>query len=115
MKKKIILFSVFTAMILTGALGIRAAASQAAKPSPLRVKGTRIVNASGKTITLKGVSTHGIAWYPQYVNKSCFQSFKKMGANTVRLAFYSDDAAGYSKSLYKKVEEGIQAATDLGM
>ena len=58
MKKKIILFSVFTAMILTGALGIRAAVSQAAaKPSPLRVKGTRIVNASGKTITLKGVST----------------------------------------------------------
>ena len=116
MKKKIILFSVFTAVILTAALGIRAAASQAAaKPSPLQVKGTRIVNASGKTITLKGVSTHGIAWYPQYVNKSCFQSFKKMGANTVRLAFYSDDAAGYSKSLYKKVEEGIQAATDLGM
>lgn len=115
MKKKIILFSVFTAMVLTGALGLRAAVSQAAKPSPLQIKGTRIVNASGKTVTLKGVSTHGIAWYPQYVNKSCFQSFKKMGANTVRLAFYSDDAAGYSKSLYKKVEEGIQAATDLGM
>lgn len=116
MKKKIILFSVFTAVILSAALGVRAAVSQAAaNPSPLRVKGTRIVNASGKTVTLKGVSTHGIAWYPQYVNKSCFQSFKKMGANTVRLAFYSDDAAGYSKSLYKKVEEGIQAATDLGM
>ena len=51
MKKKIILFSVFTAVILTAALGIRAAVSQAAsKPSPLRVKGTRIVNASGKTM-----------------------------------------------------------------
>lgn len=57
MKKKIILFSVFTAMVLTGALGLRAAVSQAAKPSPLQVRGTRIVNASGKAVTLKGVST----------------------------------------------------------
>ncbi len=87
----------------------------AKKPSALSVKGTKIVNASGKTVQLKGVSTHGVAWYPQYINKKCFKSFKKMGANTIRLAFYSDDAAGYNKSLYAKVDEGIKAATDLGM
>lgn len=87
----------------------------ASKCPALNVKGTRIVNSSGKTVVLKGVSTHGIAWFPQYVNKSCFQSFKKMGANTIRLAFYSDMSAGYSKKLYKKVEEGVKAATDLGM
>ena len=40
---------------------------------------------------------------------------KRMGANTIRLAFYSDPAAGYDAGLYKKVEEGIQAATGLGM
>lgn len=87
----------------------------AKKPSALSVKGTQIVDASGKVVMLKGVSTHGIAWFPQYVNKACFQSFKKMGANTIRLAFYSDDSAGYSKDLYKKVDEGVKAATDLGM
>lgn len=90
-------------------------ACQAAKPSALKVKDNKIVNASDKTVVLKGVSTHGIAWYPQYVNKQCFKSFKKMGANTIRLAFYSDDSAGYDKSLYIKVEEGVKAATDLGM
>lgn len=90
-------------------------ACQAAKPSALEVKDNKIVNASDKTVVLKGVSTHGIAWYPQYVNKQCFKSFKKMGANTIRLAFYSDDSAGYDKSLYIKVEEGVKAATDLGM
>ena len=63
-------------------------ACQAAKPSALKVKDNKIVNASDKTVVLKGVSTHGIAWYPQYVNKQCFKSFKKMGANTIRLAFY---------------------------
>ncbi len=90
-------------------------ACQAAKPSALKVKDNKIVNASDKAVVLKGVSTHGIAWYPQYVNKQCFKSFKKMGANTIRLAFYSDDSAGYDKSLYIKVEEGVKAATDLGM
>lgn len=81
----------------------------------LKVSGTNIVSEKGKKVQLKGVSTHGIAWFPQYVNKSCFQSFRKMGANTIRLAFYSDPAAGYSTKLYSKVEEGIQYATELGM
>ena len=39
----------------------------------LKVQGTNIVNNKGKKITLKGVSTHGIAWFPQYVNKNCFK------------------------------------------
>lgn len=81
----------------------------------LSVKGTNIVSQSGKKVQLKGVSTHGIAWFPQYINKSCFQSFKKMGANTIRLALYSDPNAGFSTSLYSKVEEGVDIATKLGM
>ena len=91
-------------------------ASQAAKKCELlRVQGTKIVNSKGKTVNLRGVSTHGIAWFPQYVNKKAFHSFRKMGANTIRLALYSDPGAGYQKSLYSKVEEGVKAATDLGM
>lgn len=93
--------------------------SRAATPvgrwGQLKVSGTNIVSEQGKKVQLKGVSTHGIAWFPQYVNKSCFQSFRKMGANTIRLAFYSDPAAGYSTKLYSKVEEGIRYATELGM
>ncbi len=86
-----------------------------AKVSTLKVSGTKIVNSKGKTVTLKGVSTHGIAWFPQYVNKKCFKSFKKMGANTVRLALYSDSGAGYSTFWYSKVEKGIKIAKSLGM
>ena len=81
----------------------------------LKVSGRNIVSENGKKVQLKGASTHGIAWFPQYVNKSCFQSFKKMGVNTIRLALYSDPGAGYSKSLYQKVDEGIRYATELGM
>ena len=105
-------------LIIGAFLGLifHADASQAAKKCELlRVQGTKIVNSKGKTVNLRGVSTHGIAWFPQYVNKKAFHSFRKMGANTIRLALYSDPGAGYQKSLYSKVEEGVKAATDLGM
>ena len=115
MNKKTVFILVFAGVLsVFGAVVVRQSCS-AKTIGALRVKGNQIVNTSGKTVVLKGVSTHGIAWFPQYVNKQCFRSFQKMGANTVRLAFYSDDAAGYSKSLYAKVDEGVKAATELGM
>lgn len=91
------------------------AATPVQKWGQLKVSGTNIVDKTGKKVQLKGVSTHGIAWFPEYVNKGCFQSFRKMGVNTIRLALYSDKGAGFSKSLYKKVDEGIRYATELGM
>ena len=108
-------------LMIAGFFGVcgSAVSSRAATPvekwGRLKVSGTNLVSEKGKKIQLKGVSTHGIAWFPQYVNKSCFQSFKKMGVNTIRLAFYSDRGAGYSTSLYTKLDEGIRYATELGM
>lgn len=82
----------------------------------LHVDGTKLVDASGNTVQLKGVSTHGIAWFPEYVNKKAFKTLRdKMGANLIRLAMYSDKDAGYSRSLYKKVNQGVRYATELGM
>ena len=86
-----------------------------AKLNKLQVKGTKVVDSKGKEVQLKGVSTHGIAWFPEYVNKKQFASWKKFGANTVRLALYSDKDDGFSTSLYKKVEEGVKYATELNM
>ena len=116
MKKRYIGF-LFLLLLLCPCFTVHtaSAASPVAKWGRLQVKGTQIVSDKGKKVQLKGVSTHGIAWFPQYVNKSSFASMKRMGANTIRLAFYSDPAAGYDAGLYKKVEEGIQAATGLGM
>ena len=66
-------------LIIGAFLGLifHADASQAAKKCELlRVQGTKIVNSKGKTVNLRGVSTHGIAWFPQYVNKKAFHSFR---------------------------------------
>lgn len=115
--KKIIWVGLF--LFLTAGMFFLASPVKAAAPvekwGQLKVSGTHIVSETGKKVQLKGVSTHGIAWFPQYVNKSCFKSFKKMGVNTIRLAFYSDPGAGYSTSLYSKIDEGIRYATELGM
>ena len=112
MKKRYIGF-LFLLLLLCPCFTVHtaSAASPVAKWGRLQVKGTtEIASDKGKKVQLKGVSTHGIAWFPQYVNKVSFASMKRMGANTIRLAFYSDPAAGYDAGLYKKVEEGIQAA-----
>ena len=68
----------------------------------LSVKGTDIVDESGSKYQLKGVSTHGITWFPDYVNKDAFQSIRDdWDANLVRLAMYTDtgDSNGYCLSL----------------
>ncbi len=118
MKRKIRLVMTLCFAVLMGVL-LWSPQARAATPvqkwGRLSVSGTNIVNQKGKKVQLKGVSTHGIAWFPQYVNKSCFKSFRKMGVNTIRLALYSNPADGFSTGLYSKVDEGIRYATELGM
>ena len=91
--------------------------NQFKKHGRLKIKGRYIVDESGKSFKLKGVSTHGIAWFPQYVNKSAFKSFKKWGANAVRLACYTSEGGEmYNPSKdWKTIDKGVKAATELGM
>ena len=87
----------------------------------LTLKGTDIVDKNGDKYQLKGVSTHGIAWFPEYVNQDAFQSLRDdMGANLIRIAMYSGENNGYctggdQKQLKELVKTGVDAATNLGM
>ena len=82
----------------------------------LSVKGTNIVDKNGQVVQLKGISTHGLQWFPQYVNKETFKFMRdEWGINVVRLAMYTDPNVGYTKELHKKVKEGINYATELGL
>lgn len=65
----------------------------------LNVQGTRLCDESGQPVQLKGMSTHGIAWYPRYTNAAAIKSIKEYGANVIRLAVYSDENKSY---LYDK-------------
>ena len=87
----------------------------------LKVDGTNIVDANGEPFQIAGVSTHGIAWFPEYVNKDAFLSIRDdWGANTIRLAMYTAENGGYCEggdknNLKTIVKNGVDYATDLGM
>ncbi|SDB31725.1 glycoside hydrolase family 5 protein [Eubacterium oxidoreducens] len=84
----------------------------------LHVSDTKLVNAKGKKVQLRGVSTHGLAWYPQYVNKKAFSTLKKdWKANVVRLALYTEEYGGYCntnaagrKNLEALIDKGVKYA-----
>ena len=87
----------------------------------LAVKGTDLVDKSGKLYQLKGVSTHGLAWFPEYVNLEAFRTFRdKWGANLIRLAMYTAEGGGYctdgdKDSLKSLIDKGVEYASQLGM
>lgn len=87
----------------------------------LHVSGTVLSDESGNTVQLRGVSTHGLAWFPEYVNKEAFRTLRDdWNANVVRLALYTEEYGGYCSGgdrtkLKQTVADGVEYATELGM
>ena len=87
----------------------------------LSVKGIDIVDKNGEVYQLKGVSTSGIAWYPEYINKGAFTSFRDdFNANIIRLAMYTAEYDGFCTDGNKEdikgyVKKGVELASELGM
>lgn len=88
---------------------------------PLRVTGSRLTDGNGEPVQLRGISTHGLAWFPDYVNKDCFLQLKReWHANVIRLAVYTAEYGGYctdgdQAQLKELVNNGVQYATETGM
>ncbi|MDO4537712.1 MAG: cellulase family glycosylhydrolase [Coriobacteriales bacterium] len=62
----------------------------------LQVSGSRLVSQAGTPVQLRGISTHGLAWFPDYVNSDCFYQLRnEWHANVVRLAMYTQEYGGY--------------------
>lgn len=95
-----------------------------AQHGQLSVKGANIVDQSGKVFQLRGMSTHGIGWFPDSVSKQTFKVLRDdWGCNSIRLAMYIEESWGGSESCYladkdrnyKLVKNGIDYCIDLGM
>ncbi len=90
------------------------------KLSPLHLDGTQLCDEAGP-VQLRGISTHGLAWFPQYVNEECFKMFKEeWNANVVRLAMYTAENGGYCTDgnkgdLKQLVKDGVAYATNVGL
>ncbi len=87
----------------------------------LAVRGTQLVDEHGNPYQIQGVSTHGIGWFPEYVNKAAFQTMRdEWGINCVRLAMYTWEYNGYcsggnQEQLKQLVSDGVSYATELGL
>lgn len=87
----------------------------------LSVDGTQLVDKDGQAIQLRGMSTHGIAWFPQYVNYETFEYMRdEWNINCVRLAMYTYEYGGYcnggnQEELKEIIKNGVEYATQLGL
>lgn len=87
----------------------------------LSVSGTKIVDKNGNAFKLNGVSTHGVAWFPDYVNKQAFKQMRdEWGVNLIRVAMYTSEYGGYcnggNKSQLKTlVDNAVNYCNELGM
>lgn len=89
----------------------------------LKVNGVQLTDKDNKPVQLKGISTHGLSWYPEYVNNECFKELrKKWGVNCIRLAMYTEEYNGYctgsdanKRQLKDLIDKGVRYAKDNDM
>lgn len=92
-----------------------------AKHGQLSVNGAYLVDQNGQKFQLRGMSTHGIAWFPDYINFDTFKFLRdEWNTNCIRLAMYTAENGGYctggNKDYIKGlVKNGVDYATQLGM
>ncbi len=66
-----------------------------AKPRPsvngkLSVNGTKLLDKYGKPVMLRGLSTHGLSWFPGFINEDFFRQLSSdWDCDLIRLAMYS--------------------------
>lgn len=87
----------------------------------LHVENGKLTDENGNTVQLYGMSTHGIAWFPQYINYDSFRTLRDdWNTNCIRLAMYTAEyggycAGGHKEQLKQLVRDGVSYATELGM
>lgn len=91
----------------------------AARPSvngALSVRSTDLVDKNGNTVILKGVSLHGITWFPGFINEDLFiQVSKEWNANLIRIPVYTGEYASDKDKCLRLAKKAIDAAIDADM
>ncbi len=87
-----------------------------ARPSTtgaLAVEGSALVDSQGNAVQLRGVSMHGLQWFPEYVNKPLFKQLSsEWDTNLIRLPIYSDDYCNASDKDAAAIMETLRAGID---
>lgn len=84
---------------------------------PLHVEGVNLVNKAGLPIRLKGMSSYGMQWQPQFTSEGSVRTIRDYGANLLRIAMYTDENGYISnpEKLKKDVFNAVDTAIRLDM
>ncbi len=111
----VIILTAFTALYISGiTVFAKDSDTPADRPSTagtLSVHEANLVNEKGENILLKGVSLHGLTWFPDFVNEDLFKQISEdWDANLVRLPVYSEVYVENRDDCLALTREGIEAA-----
>lgn len=87
----------------------------------LHVKDGKLTDTAGNPVQLRGLSTHGLAWFPEYVNAACIKELhENFGCNVFRMAMYTAEYGGYctggdQTKLKDLIDQGVSYAVDNDM
>ena len=82
----------------------------------LYVEKANLLDQQGDPVQLQGFSSHGLMWYPEYINYSAMETIRRYGANVMRIAVYTETSSGYVNNgkevlgiLYQSIENVLAA------
>lgn len=113
-----------TLQVETAADSVIEAAGIVSEHGQLSVSSSGFVMDKNQSVfQIQGISTHNLAWYPEYVNVDTFRKLRdEFNINTIRLAMYTAEDGGYCVSddttrqqMLACLTSGIEAAIQLDM
>ncbi|MDO4481991.1 MAG: cellulase family glycosylhydrolase [Bacillota bacterium] len=77
----------------------------------LKVEGTSLLNEKDEPVVLRGMSSHGIQWYPQYTSEKAVKNTAEYGANLFRVAMYTAECGYLSSpdSVYNQTVKAVDS------
>lgn len=110
------MFVIMSSVVIAVMIGT----SSATQASPrVRVDGSRLVDAGGNEIVLKGINAFGTSKLPPFIRESDYEIFpliKELGYDHVRLLFnweaFEPERGRYNESYFSSYEKLVQMAKD---
>ncbi|MBE5861114.1 MAG: glycosyltransferase [Butyrivibrio sp.] len=99
-------------VLKSSAAGEEVSVARPSNSGKLHVDGVNLCGENGEAVQLRGISTHGLTWYPEYIDKDVFcELADDWNCNLIRLAMYSEVYCnGEKKESLRLMEKGIEAA-----
>lgn len=106
---------VFSVILSTGIYAQGSADKATPRPSVngrLHVEGVSLADENGEPVQLRGVSTHGLTWYPDFINNGLFEQISKdWDCDLIRLAMYASVYESEEREeCYALMKKGIDLA-----